>query len=213
MKKWYIIRENNGQHLSHHGIKGQKWGIRRYQNEDGTLTDAGKARYNSVFISGSSKTTDINSKYYRKELSKEVKNKLDEYIKRNNNIIVGDAPGIDTQVQDYLNNKKYGNVSIYTTSKHPRYLANKKWQTKIINTYGLDPNSKEGLRMKDIAMTNAAKKGFAIILENGGAGATRNNVQRLIDQNKNVKVFMLTSNNGDQYVKNILEELNKGGQN
>lgn len=32
--------------LCHHGIKGQKWGIRRYQNEDGTLTSAGKARYN-----------------------------------------------------------------------------------------------------------------------------------------------------------------------
>ena len=33
--------------LYHHGTKGQKWGIRRYQNPDGTLTDAGKARYNS----------------------------------------------------------------------------------------------------------------------------------------------------------------------
>ncbi len=32
-------------YLIHHGIKGQKWGVRRYQNEDGTLTDAGKARY------------------------------------------------------------------------------------------------------------------------------------------------------------------------
>ena len=31
--------------LYHHGIKGQKWGIRRYQNEDGTLTEAGKERY------------------------------------------------------------------------------------------------------------------------------------------------------------------------
>lgn len=31
--------------LYHHGIKGQKWGIRRYQNEDGTLTAAGKSRY------------------------------------------------------------------------------------------------------------------------------------------------------------------------
>lgn len=31
--------------LSHHGIKGQKWGIRRYQNKDGSLTSAGKARY------------------------------------------------------------------------------------------------------------------------------------------------------------------------
>lgn len=32
-------------YLMHHGIKGMKWGVRRYQNEDGSLTDAGKARY------------------------------------------------------------------------------------------------------------------------------------------------------------------------
>ena len=31
--------------LYHWGIKGQKWGIRRYQNEDGTLTEAGIRRY------------------------------------------------------------------------------------------------------------------------------------------------------------------------
>ena len=31
--------------LYHHGIKGMKWGVRRYQNKDGTLTDAGKKRY------------------------------------------------------------------------------------------------------------------------------------------------------------------------
>lgn len=30
--------------LAHHGIKGQKWGVRRYQNEDGTLTTLGKLR-------------------------------------------------------------------------------------------------------------------------------------------------------------------------
>lgn len=28
--------------LEHHGILGQKWGVRRYQNEDGSLTEAGK---------------------------------------------------------------------------------------------------------------------------------------------------------------------------
>lgn len=31
--------------LYHWGVKGMKWGVRRYQNRDGTLTTAGKARY------------------------------------------------------------------------------------------------------------------------------------------------------------------------
>ena len=30
------------EYLAHHGILGQKWGVRRYQNKDGTLTEDGK---------------------------------------------------------------------------------------------------------------------------------------------------------------------------
>ena len=32
-------------YLAHHGVKGQKWGVRRYENADGSLTPAGKIRY------------------------------------------------------------------------------------------------------------------------------------------------------------------------
>jgi hypothetical protein len=35
-------------YLAHYGIKGQRWGVRRFQNEDGTLTDIGQKRYGSV---------------------------------------------------------------------------------------------------------------------------------------------------------------------
>lgn len=33
--------------LSHHGILGMKWGVRRYQNKDGSLTSAGRKRYDT----------------------------------------------------------------------------------------------------------------------------------------------------------------------
>ena len=40
----YKIRRMPPDELRHYGITGQKWGIRRYQNPDGTLTEAGKAK-------------------------------------------------------------------------------------------------------------------------------------------------------------------------
>ena len=35
-------------YLFHHGIKGQKWGVRRFENADGTLTEEGKKRYSAL---------------------------------------------------------------------------------------------------------------------------------------------------------------------
>jgi hypothetical protein len=37
----------NSNELAHHGIFGMKWGVRRYQNKDGTLTAAGKKQKTS----------------------------------------------------------------------------------------------------------------------------------------------------------------------
>lgn len=46
MKQIMYIAPND--YLVHHGVKGQKWGIRRFQNADGTLTPEGKSRYESA---------------------------------------------------------------------------------------------------------------------------------------------------------------------
>lgn len=56
MNTYYIAGIPFSDELYHHGIKGQKWGIRRYQNPDGTLTSAGKQRYAQTGSSGESKS-------------------------------------------------------------------------------------------------------------------------------------------------------------
>ena len=45
-KRSLLHSDSDLDELFHHGIKGQKWGVRRFQNEDGTLTEEGKLRYN-----------------------------------------------------------------------------------------------------------------------------------------------------------------------
>ena len=44
---YYFGIDRGSHYLFHHGIQGMKWGIRRFQNSDGSLTAAGKKRYSS----------------------------------------------------------------------------------------------------------------------------------------------------------------------
>ena len=167
-------------YLMHYGVK-MRSGRFKY--------GSGERPYqHTVFISGSSKTQSKDSEYYRKKLPKDIRKKIDGYIKNGDKIIVGDAPGIDRQVQEYI--KNYNNVEIYGPGKQVRYTANKKWKTNPIDAPEFEEGSAEWLRKKDIAMTNAADRGLAVILDEG-AKATRNNVERLRNQNKTVDVYEL----------------------
>ena len=58
--KLFEVGKMNSITIMHYGIPGQKWGVRRYQNEDGSLTPAGKKRYslgNLFNIQNNTKTT------------------------------------------------------------------------------------------------------------------------------------------------------------
>ena len=59
--------------LCHHGVKGQRWGVRRYQDPTGKLTTAGEKRYNAKTVS---------SKNYTKEDKKWIKQVRKDEIKR-----------------------------------------------------------------------------------------------------------------------------------
>ena len=59
--------------LAHHGVIGQKWGIRRYQNYDGSLTKSGMKRYNSskeAYDKADEKFKTVKADYKSKNASK-----------------------------------------------------------------------------------------------------------------------------------------------
>lgn len=73
--------------IYHHGVKGQKWGVRRYQNEDGSLTPQGMARYKKY------RDAYMQAGYSKKEASELAKRKTVEHYKRKDRAATAAAIG------------------------------------------------------------------------------------------------------------------------
>ena len=103
--------------LEHSGIKGMKWGIRRYQNDDGTLTEEGRKRYMISSDSDEKKLAKYASKYnsavdkYTKRVDKAY-----NYYNRKDRHNLADVINLakyDSRMDRYKNKiaKKFGELS------------------------------------------------------------------------------------------------------
>lgn len=84
---YYGYYVDNSNDISHHGVKGMKWGIRRYQNADGSLTSEGIRRYShmSPTKSDSSVTKRVKSDWYNlsnDQFMSKYKTSKDSYSRR-----------------------------------------------------------------------------------------------------------------------------------
>ena len=68
--------------LEHHGIKGQKWGVRRFQNPDGTLTAAGKRRYWGTTVGKRASANRPSKDYETRATAYRQRNTLDLFFDR-----------------------------------------------------------------------------------------------------------------------------------
>lgn len=138
--------------LEHHGILGQKWGVRRFENKDGTLTAAGRARYD----------TDGNGDY--KKLTEKQKHAFSPK-----------AAGYKTLSKVYgMNEKTYSksNKTLSSMNKTAKenYLkkadeAQKEADEKKANRTGLTPEQKK--KVKTAAIVGAAVVGTALAAYGG----------------------------------------------
>lgn len=132
---------------------------------------------NKIFISGSMRI---------KRIDKKVEERIDNIINSNFPILLGDAEGVDTSVQELVKSKGYNNVIIYCSGEHVRNNIGR-WKVKKIKT-DYKENSRLFFTAKDIKM--AKECDYGLMVWDSKSTGTLNNVYELLSLGKKSLVFV-----------------------
>lgn len=127
-------------YLAHHGVLGMKWGVRRYQNKDGSFTALGRSReqkqnFKSIRKAYKKKSTnrdnvynagekfrDTATEFAKKSITKEDKQKLNDAKKKWLDLVNGAEDFYDSKECKQASAKAYKDTMDYFKKKDPGYL-------------------------------------------------------------------------------------------
>jgi len=131
-----------------------------------------------VFISGSISI---------KRLPTTVEASLDNIFKEGMEILVGDADGIDTMVQNYCKRANYSKVTVYSIYPTPRFMVNG-FNKKYINPKSDSKKERELQKEKDESMTLDSE--YSFVIWDGKSKGSFSNVIRALENNKKIKLYL-----------------------
>ncbi|KYD05526.1 hypothetical protein MXL46_07230 [Heyndrickxia sporothermodurans] len=138
-------------------------------------------------------------------LNKDVMERLNNIIKNNFTVLVGDANGVDKQIQEFCHSLNYNKVRVFASNGKARNNIGE-WEVYKVD---VDRNVKgfDFYAAKDLEMAKKADYGFMIW--NGKSKGTLNNIHNLVNLNKKVLVYFTPDK--QFYTIRSLNDVNKLG--